>query len=149
MNHLQSEVKDWIIEFRSENRSEAPRNSIYITSRQAQLLMDALKNGNAKFIDLPDDEGFTKEMVETRLIRSVRKVSKERDLTSVRNMICDYGTRHPHLGKEGFEECRCQDKFKVPPFMFDKYMRKRYPNSYMYTKDITPEMQYEFLHKDL
>lgn len=64
-----------------------------------------------------------------------------------RYAVCDYGTRHMHLGGRGFEECNCQQKFGVPPFIFDKHMRQMYPNRYEYPTDITFRMQQEYLNR--
>lgn len=139
---LSTALKDYVIEFRAENRNDSPRESIRITTAQAEALNAALKKGAARYIDLVDDEGFYRETLETRLIRGIRKYDTE-FINAGMSAVCEFGTRHPHKGKVGFEECTCGNKFKVPPVVFKRLVREKF-EQVEYASDIT-----EFMQKDM
>jgi len=136
--YLDETIRDWVVEFKAP-RGESPRKSLYVSENAASALSKALQKQGQKFIELHDDTGNFIELLDKQEIKGVRRSGDiERDVE--RFVVCEYGTRHPHLGKRGFEDCRCCDRFKVPPLQFYRVVREKYPEV-DYDHDITPEMQ--------
>ena len=144
MNMLTAGVKDFVMEFRSDNKYSPPRRSIRLARYQAEAMNKVLKRG-VKYIELHDEKGNYIETLETRSIKGIKLFGANEEQASTRSAVCDYGTRHPHMGKEGFEECECRKKFSgLLGFQYRNILDKHFPGV-EYSSDITPEMRVKMI----
>ena len=121
---------------------------MYINSEQAHQFSTILHDRNSKYIEISDEEGNFSEMLDKSMIASIRKLGKDeiglKD-NSARYMVCEYGGRHPHLGRNGFEKCNCKEKFNnIPPCIFQKIARSKF--NINYENDITPKISEEMIN---
>ena len=137
--NLATEIKDFVILFKPEARGDAPRVPMRITRAKAEKLDALLGRSTVKFITIRDDDGNYQETIEASSIKRVAKVGTEESSAGYMKMVCDYGTRHPHKGKDGFEDCKCVEKFKVSGFEFWERMKGLY-KEIEYSSDITKTM---------
>ena len=144
---LQLEIKDktHVLEFRSLNHKDPPRASIYISKLAANNIRAMLADKDTRFIDLKDDAGEFIESISKNEIRGIKKIGagnpRVDESKHDRFMVCEYGGRHKHLGREGFEECKCAKRFNNVNWMtFQKLATKLFPEV-KYESDITPVMQ--------
>lgn len=132
----------FLLDFKKPSNEESARKSIVLTEEAAKLLSQQLK-GKERFIDRLNSDGNFEETIDKYTIAGIRPAQEKESTQNDTDMsaVCEYGTRHPHRGKLGFEECNCYEKFnKISPFHFEKLVRKYYPKV-EYSVDITPEMQ--------
>lgn len=138
-----NEIKDHVVEFKASMRGESTRPSLYVTSSVAQKILLLRKDPKVKDIEFFEDDGTFRESIEKFDIKSVRRMGVA-DVDRVSrggSLVCGYGTRHPHLGREGFEECSCMHRFGgMYEFEFGKFIRTLFPEV-NYSSDITPYMQ--------
>jgi len=145
MNTLSVNLKTHKIIFKAETRGEAPRSPILITSKKADHLRVLLQKQGVKFIDLTDDDGQYLETLPVRIIDGIQPIGEASQSTSGYNFICDYGSRHPLGGPEGFSVCKCADRFGHRPVRFFRYMMFKFG---IKTKaDITEAMQVHYLSR--
>lgn len=143
MNQLQTKIKDHVIEFRPSSRGESTRPNMYVTKEFAMTVLLARKDRSAKDITVFDESGNFHESIEKSEIRSVRRID-EKEAGSrgvIGPMVCEYGTRHPHLGNQGFQDCNCYQRFQVESFKFERIIKKLFP-AVDHSVDITQEMQF-------
>lgn len=138
--------KEYVLEFKSSNFNEDPRPAIYISEIAAENLRSELDDGNKKFINRFNDVGDFIESISKSEIKGIRRLGEEdikvRDDKTIRYMICEFGTRHKHSKKEGFEHCNCAKRFSnISGITFERLCREKYEIEY--STEITPEMQDE------
>jgi hypothetical protein len=143
MTQLQTKIKDYVVEFKPSNRGESTRPSMYVTKEFAMTVLAARKDRSAKDIIVFDEEGNFRESIEKSDITRVRKADEKEaeSRNTVGPMVCEYGTRHPHLGNRGFQDCNCYQRFQVESFTFEKIIKKLFP-AVKHSMQITQEMQF-------
>ena len=135
---------EYVLDFKRLPGEDYTRATIRVSQHVADSIFSQLKN-REKHIELHDERGNFVELLSKQEVKGIRKAD---DVTASEDMfaVCDYGTRHPHHGKEGFEECECKLRFGQPPIIFYRQIRQMFPNV-DYDSDITEDMQKIYLQK--
>lgn len=146
MKLLPEKRKKFILEFKAPNFKEDPRPAIYISEIGAENLRYALANKDLKFIDLHNDEGDFIETISKSDIKGIRRLDEQTEQVKnddyIRYAVCEYGTPHKYLGKQGFESCYCAKRFSnICGMTFERICHEKYGTNY--STDITPEIQEE------
>lgn len=140
---IDSQKKEFIIEFKNYKGAE-PREPLTVTRGTAELIRAFQHDPKAKVIDLYDEHGEFVECLDKSDLKGVKRIGKEWGSivnSEIGPMVCEFGTRHPHRGKEGFEDCHCSDRFNgVSPFTFTGLLQDHFPNIH-YPSDIMPATQ--------
>lgn len=136
MSLIGNEKKDWIIEFKGERPAE------FITKTKADALMVIMQDKRVTYVELTDDEGNLREMIEKREIKGIKSQNSKpsQDEGEVR-WICSYGTRHRMNVKAS--ECGCDDKFGIIWWDFLEKMQVLYGIDHSH--QITKAMQDAYL----
>ncbi len=143
---LNTEVNEFVLEFRKMRNEGSARKPIFLTRKVAEEMSRQLRDKDEKYIDRHDDNGDFLETIDKYEVKGIKKLTSE-ILKRLKNnedqdrfAVCEYGGRHKHLGREGFEECECEKEFGVSTFVFEREVRKQFPNVEYHT-DITPKMR--------
>lgn len=107
---------------------------IVVTEPVAEFIKDEMKTEN--FIEI-DWNMYNKYEIK-RIIEVKQKTTKWF------SYICEYWTRHPMYGKEWFEKCDCDKKFKVEWWKFYDWLTDRW-YKFEYASDIQKSWQELFL----
>ncbi len=134
-------MKTHFIDFKRNGESERK----LLTDEAAELARKKWNNPATRSVDFHNEKGELIESIPKRDVEYIGKLgeSAAKAQAEERFMVCEYGTRHKHHGKQGFEECECEDRFGVPTFTFQRDVSIRHGIDY--GVDITPEIQQEML----
>ena len=135
-------MDEFVLEFKKMQGDDSPRRPLMLSSAAADAMRVQLK-GREKHIERHDKDGKFIEMIDKNEIKGIRMANQDSEKDFQRYAICDYGTRHPHKGREGWEDCECDKRFVgMSTFQYRKILEKNYPEV-EYSGDITEEMQHE------
>ncbi|NIA02349.1 MAG: hypothetical protein GWP15_03120 [Nitrospirae bacterium] len=132
----------YILEFKKMPNEDCARKPILLSEEGAKSVALQLKDKN-KHIERLDENGDFVELIDKYRISGIKKAGINSTIGEgfAKFMVCEYGGRHKHLEKKGFETCNCKDEFQgVPHFVFWKHLEKKYPHV-QYSTDITPSMR--------
>lgn len=128
----------FILEFKKQAGEDCARKPMYLSAAAAEAMAAQLKN-KERSIERLDDKGHFLELIDKYEIRGIRKIGENEGRSAVGPMVCEYGTRHPHKGKLGFEDCKCYDIYKILPMHFERLAKEMF--GVTYGMDITEYMQ--------
>lgn len=98
---------------------------ILLSRHVSEKVIEQWQSGGIKPITLKI-KGETIAIPKRDIVR-VSPISKEDNQSGQAFMICPFGIKHPHKGKEGFEDCECSEKYDLSPIVFEMLVKRHYP----------------------